>query len=300
MYLFIDTDIGDDIDDNLTIGLALKKNLNVVGITTVYGDSVTRANVARGLLACAKRTDIPVFAGYSKPMSQKARELAHIHYDVGAAQTKGEEDPEKAVDFLIECAKRYQSELTLLSIGAQTNIAKAYQKAPEIMKNIGKCVIMGGAFFVHNDEWNIACDPLAAKIVSESGMPITYVPWDVTRHIDIGIENCEYILNNTFDEVGEFIAQNVRVWRKKTSSTPLLHDPTALYYCLKPESFTERKIRVKFIAEGEFTGMSLNLDMFTGFVENRNACPLVNVVLSANNDEIIRDFMATLFDKRIV
>ena len=159
---------------------------------------------------------------------------------------------------------------------------------------------MGAAFFIHNDEWNIACDPMAAKIVSESNMPITYVAWDVTKLISIGNDNNEYILNNTFDKIGEEVAENIRQWFKNSKYEPLLHDPAALYYCLTPERFTERKIRAKFIAEGELAGMTLNLDTFTGLVENKNECPLVNVVVAAKADEIVRDFMNTLFDKRIV
>ena len=168
------------------------------------------------------------------------------------------------------------------------------------MAQIGKVVIMGAAFFIHNDEWNIACDPMAAKIVSESDMPITYVAWDVTRLISIGSDNNEYILNNTFDKIGERVAENIREWFKNSKYDPLLHDPAALYYCLTPERFTERKIRAKFIAEGELAGLTLNLDTFTGLVENKNEWPLINVVVGAKSDEIVQDFMNTLFNKRLV
>ena len=66
------------------------------------------------------------------------------------------------------------------------------------------------------------------------------------------------------------------------------------------EKFTERKVRVKFVAEGELTGMSLNLDTFTGLVEDKQSYPLVNVVVNAKADDIVQDFMNTLFDKRVV
>ena len=129
---------------------------------------------------------------------------------------------------------------------------------------------------------------------------MTYVAWDVTRLISIGNDNNEYILNNTFDAIGERVAENVRAWFSNAKYEPLLHDPTALYYCIMPEKFTIRKIRAKFIAEGEFTGMSLNLDTFTGLVEDKQSYPLVNVVVNAKADDIVQDFMNTLFDKRVV
>lgn len=300
MYLLLDTDIGDDIDDFLTIGLILKKQLNLVGVTTVYREANARASIVKNFFEYVGCSNIPVYAGYSKPISEKSRALGKLNYGTGVNTEIEYNQPEEAVDFIIDCAKRYGKELTLLAIGAQTNIAKAYQKAPKVMSGIGKLVIMGAAFFIHNDEWNIACDPMAAKIVSESNMPITYVAWDVTKLISIGNDNNEYILNNTFDKIGERVAENVRAWFKNSKYEPLLHDPAALYYCIMPEKFTERKVRVKFVAEGELTGMSLNLDTFTGLVKDKQSYPLVNVVVGAKSDEIVRDFMNTLFDKRII
>lgn len=300
MYLLLDTDIGDDIDDFLTIGLILKKGLNLVGVTTVYREANARASIVKNFFEYVGRADIPVYAGYSKPISEKSRALGKLNYGTGVNTEIEYNQPEEAVDFMIESAKRYGKDLTLLVIGAQTNLAKAYQKAPDVMAGIGKVVIMGAAFYIHNDEWNIACDPMAAKIVSESNMPITYVAWDVTRLISIGNDNNEYILNNTFDAIGERVAENVRAWFSDAKYEPLLHDPTALYYCIMPEKFTIRKIRAKFIAKGEFTGMSLNLDTFTGLVEDKQSYPLVNVVVNAKADEIVQDFMNTLFDKRVV
>lgn len=295
MRLFIDTDIGDDIDDYLAIGLALQKRADIVGITTVFREAESRKNVAKRLLSAAGREDIPVLAGYSEPLSEETRVKGKLNYGASLGQ-KDAFDPEKAVDFIIESVKRYKKDLTLLVIGAQTNVAKAVLKAPEIMQEIGLCVIMGGAFYIQHDEWNIACDPLAAKIVSESGMPLAYVPWDVTSRISVGAENNEYILNTPFDGLKKAIAENVSEWGKGVN-IPLLHDPAALYYCLHPEWFKVKKMHVKFIADGELAGLSLNLDTFTGLVADKRAYPSADVVVSAENETIVNDFMKTVFEK---
>ena len=47
----IDTDIGDDIDDALAIHLALRFNLNLVAVTTVYRNTVDRARMAKRQIA---------------------------------------------------------------------------------------------------------------------------------------------------------------------------------------------------------------------------------------------------------
>src|SRR5262249_54450315 len=62
--VLIDTDAGDDIDAALALALALTSpELDVRGVTTVAGDSHTRAQLVCRLLHEAGRKDIPVAAG---------------------------------------------------------------------------------------------------------------------------------------------------------------------------------------------------------------------------------------------
>ena len=52
--IIIDTDIGDDIDDALAIGLALNSlEIELIGITTVFKNTVARAKIAKKLLQIA-------------------------------------------------------------------------------------------------------------------------------------------------------------------------------------------------------------------------------------------------------
>ena len=70
------------------------------------------------------------------------------------------------------------------------------QARPALKENIEAVYIMGGAADVEGNvassnvgianryaEWNIYCDPHAARIVFESGLPITLVPLDATNHV---------------------------------------------------------------------------------------------------------------------
>src|SRR6266568_2512316 len=62
--VIIDTDIGDDIDDAFALALALRSpELQILGVTTTFGDTELRARLASRLLSEAGRADIPVFAG---------------------------------------------------------------------------------------------------------------------------------------------------------------------------------------------------------------------------------------------
>src|SRR5207245_9695301 len=60
----IDTDIGDDIDDAFAVALALRSpELEILGITTTFGDTETRAKLLDRFLGETGRQDIPVAVG---------------------------------------------------------------------------------------------------------------------------------------------------------------------------------------------------------------------------------------------
>lgn len=100
-------------------------------------------------------------------------------------------EPVDGVDLLIELVHDSEQKVTLLVTGAQTDVALALQKDPTIAENIAQIVIMGGAFNVDGNldqppskdrnisaEWNIFADPLGAKQVFTSGIPLSIVPLD--------------------------------------------------------------------------------------------------------------------------
>src|SRR5260370_16214549 len=67
--VFLDTDIGDDIDDALALALALQSpELKVLGISTVLQDGPQRAALVWRILQLYGRTDIPVGIGAEQPL----------------------------------------------------------------------------------------------------------------------------------------------------------------------------------------------------------------------------------------
>src|SRR5436190_19686077 len=62
--IIIDTDIGDDVDDAFAVALALRSpELQILGISTVFGDTQVRVKLLDRLLGDADRRDIPVLKG---------------------------------------------------------------------------------------------------------------------------------------------------------------------------------------------------------------------------------------------
>ena len=251
--ILLDTDIGDDIDDAFALALCARmQSLELVGVTTVFRNTADRAQlVARLTEDCGKT--VPIVAGERLPIKEPihvfnkddatAPELQHVcQWSDAYADYPVNEG---AVDYIIDMVKQYGSELTIVPIGPMTNIARAIQKAPEVMRTVGSIVEMGGWFTNYVPEWNILCDPEAADIVWSSGIPVYAVGLDVT-------------LQCTLDEslLGDFrssdLAHNKRIveWLDKwfaffNFDKSVMHDPLAVVSVTKPVcSFEKRYVKV--------------------------------------------------------
>jgi purine nucleosidase len=70
--VLLDTDIGTNVDDLLALLLTLgSPQLELVGVTTVYGDTALRVRVARSVLEFVGRADVLVGVGIETPLSGK-------------------------------------------------------------------------------------------------------------------------------------------------------------------------------------------------------------------------------------
>jgi len=85
--------------------------------------------------------------------------------DFDATQPIGQ----SAADFIVEQVNATPGEITIVPIGALTNIGRLLTTHPGTKSKIKRIVLMGGAAWVgYNNqappspEWNIRCDPVAA------------------------------------------------------------------------------------------------------------------------------------------
>jgi purine nucleosidase len=172
------------------------------------------------------------------------------------------------VDFIVETLRREPAgSVTLCPLGPLTNIATAFQRAPDIVGRVQEVVLMGGAYFEVGNvtpaaEFNIYVDPEAADIVFKSGVNLTVMPLDVTHkalttapHIE-GFRNMGTKVGHTVAEWTDFFERFDK--EKYHSPGAPLHDPCVIAYLLKPELFTGRHINVEIETEGRFTtGMTV-------------------------------------------
>ena len=184
----IDCDTG--VDDAMALLLCLKR-LDVVGITTV-GGNVGLANTQRNtryVTEVTGCTDVPVFAGYARPLLVPLQDASYVHGagglgNISVPEPKKPLEKQHAVDFIIETFMT-RDDVSLITLGPLTNIAQALLKEPRLAGRIPEILTMGGSTTGGNAtpaaEFNIFVDPEAAKLVFESGIPIRMVGLNLTR-----------------------------------------------------------------------------------------------------------------------
>jgi inosine-uridine nucleoside N-ribohydrolase len=186
----IDTDTASD--DAVALIMALRHpDVEVVGITTVAGNVEVR-QASHNALYTAELcgSSVPVFTGAEKPLKRAHWSADWFHGKDGLGDhgyPAPRRAPEKmgAVDAMVELVEAHPG-LVMVTLGPLTNVALALQKGPEIAKKVSRCVVMGGAPCCEGNvtpaaEYNMWCDPEAARLVARSGMPVEMVGWHLCR-----------------------------------------------------------------------------------------------------------------------
>jgi len=173
-----------------------------------------------------------------------------------------------AVDFIIETLRTENiGTVTLCPIGPLTNIATAFERAPDIIPRIQEIVMMAGAYFEVGNitpaaEFNVYVDPEAAKIVFAAGVPITMMPLDVT-HKALTTKPRIDAFRNMGTKVGTMVAEWTDYFErfdtaKYGSEGAPLHDPCTVAYLINPELFSGRHINVEIETHSDLTlGMTV-------------------------------------------
>ncbi len=273
--IIIDTDPGQDDAVAILLALSSPEEIDVLGITAVAGNvplALTERN-ARIVCELAGRPDALVFAGCDAPMERTLVTAEYVHGKTGLdgielpSPTMPLQDAH-AVDFLIETLRAQPSgAVTLCPLGPLTNIAVAFQRAPDIVGRIEEIVLMGGAYFEVGNvtpaaEFNIYVDPEAAAVVFTSGVPITVMPLDVTHKVLTTQPRID-----AFRALGTRVGEVVASWtdfferfdmEKYGSAGAPLHDPCVIAHLLRPTLFSGRHVNVEIETRSDLTrGMTV-------------------------------------------
>ncbi len=254
--VWIDTDIGDDIDDAFAVALLLRSpQVRVVGISTTFGDTDLRARLLDHFLAAAHVIDIPVYTGLPTSTTNLFTQRAYAEHFPPRSHPD-------AVTALLAAVHQYGNRLTLLAIGPLFNVAAAIDRDPATMRQLGRIVLMGGSIrqgYLTADaritpptaEWNILQDPPGAKVVFASGIPIRLFPLDSTQ---ISLHRADrqqlFTAHAPFSAPLQSLYSEWRPHAWNHSSSPVLFDAVAASSILEPQLCPTRPMRLDITAEG--------------------------------------------------
>lgn len=144
--ILLDTDIGTEVDDALTLAYLLANpDAEILGITTVTGEAYERAKLASVLCKIAGK-EIPIYPGCERPMFVPQIELYAPQKRVLDKWPHDTKFPRnRAVAFMQETIHEHPGEITLLCIAPLTNIGLLFAMDPEIPKLLKRIVLMCGS-----------------------------------------------------------------------------------------------------------------------------------------------------------
>ena len=260
--VLIDTDIGDDIDDALALALVLcSPEIELLGVTTVFGDTQKRALLANHILGVFGHEDIPVASGQELPLLLRHRPsgVPQAAILVPCASSTAL-SPFSAPELIIQEAMAHHSNVTLLCLGPLTNVATALIIEPRLFMAIRNIIIVGGTSGFPLPEWNVRSDAQAARIVLASGIPVTLLGWNVTMRCQLresDIENLHYQNSPQTRLLSQLIALWQRHRPRWHPRLPFLHDPLAIVAFCVPELFHFEIMTARVFTRGLFKGCML-------------------------------------------
>ena len=286
--------------------------LDVIGITTVYGNTSNTQGTENALriLEIAKRDDIPVHTGASKPLTTEylgKGEVVHGKDGQGNSnlvvpQTK--ESNLTAVEYLKNQINQFPGEITLVPIGPLTNIAQLLIEYPDIDQKIAEIVLMGGNALSQGNaspaaEANIRNDPEAANTVFSSNTLITMVGLDVTNEVFMDDNTIQEITDSGSKETDhlkiilphyvEFLS---KFYNKKGMP---IHDSSAIAYLVDKNLFKTISFPIVVETEGisrgkTWMGTSKTEDINDPWANRVN----VNICIEVDSEKTIELIKTTL------
>jgi purine nucleosidase len=247
--IILDTDLamgapGSDIDDGFALALALADPLLQVEVVTTVGgnsDVATSTRLTHELLAVLGRSDVPVVEGLPAGEDAAADIVRRVMAEPG--------------------------QLTLVTIGPLSNVARALALEPRVASAVREVVVMGGVFLEQTNvaampgEYNFWCDPQAAQTVLQSGAPLRLVGLDVTRRVRLSRGDAHAMAGS--GAFGRLAAEHTLAWiafqervkprEELEQGSCALHDPLAVAVVTRPDLVVWRDAHVDVETEGRYT-----------------------------------------------
>ncbi len=254
--IILDTDIGDDIDDAFALGLALSSpELQLLGVTSAWGNTDLRARLAARLLAQTGHSEIPVTAG---PKTSASSVFTQARWASDFPEpANGWPD---AIDFILDAIRKNPGQITIVSIAPFSNVGALIDKEPATFLKLKEVVIMGGSIrrgygdlgylpdHGPDPEYNIVRDIPSAKKLFASGVPIYMMPLDSTQlKLDEGERN---VLFSQGTPLTDALTLLYHQWIASRKNPPTLFDAMAIAWTIDPSLCPTQPMHIQIDAKG--------------------------------------------------
>jgi len=262
-------DVDPGIDDAMVLSMALfDPRLDVLAVTAV-GGNVPAELATRNVQAIIEQLDPPRWprvGAASPPDHGLPVDGRHLHGIDGlgganfqVAELRGRHPAEKIICDEVRPAPE---EVTVVALGPLTNLARAFQRDQELLSQVGRIIMTGGAVQAPGNitpaaEFNMYCDPQAARAVFRSHSTKTLIPLDVTNQVVLSYDLFNQLPDET-TKVGAFLRTILppafRAYRQQFGLEGIhVHDSVALMAVVAPELFTTQDMAGDVETMGELT-----------------------------------------------
>ena len=264
IHLLLDTDIGTDVDDAMTLIQLIGEGFAPqMSITTAYGDCNLRARITKRYCNLAN-VEIPIHGGEPETLSGKEVWVSGLEGSLHESLDAETYSEEPAVDHILSLSHDETKDLHILAIAPLTNIAKAVLKDPTFPKRVKHLYLMGGRFDDGKLEHNIVSDVTAADVVFSAGFNITLVGIEATLRVRMP----EPLINRIAlaGQVGFTLSRDIYQWWDYWSETwSVPHDPISALTFLKPELFSlSEPGQIQVATSGKEPGKTIFIPSTTG------------------------------------
>ncbi len=211
-------DVDPGIDDAMALCMALfDPRLEVLAVTAV-GGNVSPQIASRNVQTVVEQVDPPrwprlgvaSYAEHGLPVDGRHLHgidgLGGVHLQVAELRTK-----HPAEKIICDEVRANPEEVTIVALGPLTNIARAFQRDPELPSLVGRLVLSGGTVAGPGNvtpaaEFNFYCDPQSARSVVRSRCTKTLVPLDITNRVVMSYDLLNQLPPET-SKVGRLLRQ---------------------------------------------------------------------------------------------
>jgi inosine-uridine nucleoside N-ribohydrolase len=260
----LDTDIGSDIDDTWALAMILGcPELEPKLIVTTSGDTVYRAHLAAKFLQVSGHMEIPIGIGLGDSGDEHRYQLPWLEgFDINDYPGIIHQD---GVQAMIDTIMASREPVTIISIAAATNIARALELEPRIAS---KCRFIGMHGSIHlgyggvpgaTPEANVRLDvPALRKVFATPWLEIVVTPLDTCGLVELTGEAYQKILHST-DPMLKALIENYHIWARLVTwvkvdfdhvKSSTLFDTVAVYLAYNRDLLKVEPIRLRITDDG--------------------------------------------------